>query len=148
MEYFTSPYNLKYETIVLSAIKDYMKGVRGKERNHIHENYTIISGFFDVDEEEGNWYQWCGSPKAEIEIYNSNGEQEGREIENVHLKVMEEGGGAIKQFIAGDNQLRLWLKPYEKKILHFCTDEMPTVGFKNDIRNLFYQISNMRAEVL
>ena len=120
----------------------------------------IISGFFDVDEEEGNWYQWCGSPKAEIEIYNSNGEQEGREIrlsftllppplkENVHLKVMEEGGGAIKQFIAGDNQLRLWLKPYEKKILHFCTDEMPTVGFKNDIRNLFYQISNMRAEVL
>lgn len=160
MEYFTSPYNLKYETIVLSAIKDYMKGVRGKEKNHIHENYTIVSGFFDVEGEEGNWYQWCGSPKAEIEIYNSNGEQEGREMrlsftllppplkENVHLNVMEEGGGAIKQFMAGDNQLRLWLKPYEKKTLQFCTDEMPTVGFKNDVRNLFYQISNMRVEVL
>lgn len=160
MEYFTSPYNLKYDVIVLSAIKDFMKGVRGKEKNHIHDNYTIIRGFFNVEEDDGDWWQWCGSPKAEIEIYNSNGEKKVCEMifsfkilpaplrENVHLTVIDEDAGTVNKLAAGETKLRLQLKPYEKKMLHFCTEDKPVTGFNGDIRSLFYQIRNMQLEIL
>lgn len=160
MEYFTSPYNFKYEAIVLSAIKDYMKGVRGKEKNHIHDNYTIISGFFDIEEENGDWWHWCGSPKAVIEIYNSEGEKKTQEIwlsftimpaplkENVNLVVIDEATGDSNVLKVGLNQLKIHLKPYEKKMLIFCSDEKPVVGFNGDARNLLYQIRNVQLKKL
>lgn len=69
--YFTTPFDQKYEQVVLAAIKDYMKGVRGKERNLIHENYTVINGFYEMEMDEGGGkWLWSGENEAEIELYN------------------------------------------------------------------------------
>lgn len=69
--YFTTPFDKKYERVVLTAIKDYMKGVRGKERHFLCDNYTVISGFYEmeIDEGGGKWL-WSGTHEAEIELCN------------------------------------------------------------------------------
>ena len=79
--YFTTPYDKNYEKIVLGAIKDYLKGIRGRERNFFHDGYTVVNGFFDLEEGDGNKYwQWCGENVAEIEIRNPYEERKIAEI--------------------------------------------------------------------
>ena len=80
--YFTTPYDKNYEKIVLGAIKDYLKGIRGRERNFFHDGYTVVNGFFDLEVEgDGNKYwQWCGENVAEIEIRNPYAERKIAEI--------------------------------------------------------------------
>ncbi len=160
LEYFTSPYNQKYEVIVLSAVKDYLKGLLGKEKNHIYDGYTIIRGFFDAEGEGNDLWRWCGSSEAEMEIYNSNGEQAIQELlltftilpaplrTDVHLTVKDDSTGITNTISAGVHHLKFRLKPYERIMLRFCTDEVPVTGYEGDIRNLFYQIRNIQLEML
>ena len=69
--YFTTPFDKKYEQFVLAGIKDYMKGIRGKEKNLLQDNYTVISGFYEMEMDEGGGkWLWSGEKEAEIELFN------------------------------------------------------------------------------
>ena len=69
--YFTTPFDRKYQKVVLAGIKDYMRGVRGREENFLNENFTVIGGFYEteIDECERRWL-WCRENVAEIEVHN------------------------------------------------------------------------------
>lgn len=158
MGYFILPFNQKYNVIMLRAITDYFKGVYGKEENYICDNYTVLEGFYDVEGKEGNLWRWCGSPDAKIELYNPYGGNKTREMllfftikpaplkTDVHLKIIDDNSGIINEFDKGTHHLKIQLKPYEKRVLRFCTDDIPVTGFNGDTRNLFYQIMNIRIE--
>lgn len=85
--YFTTPFDKKYERVVLAGVKDYMKGVRGQEKNFMHENYTVINGFYEMelDEGGGKWL-WSGENEAEIELHNFGTDKKIYEIKGkMHL---------------------------------------------------------------
>lgn len=158
MGYFIPPYIQKYNILMLRAVTDYLNGICGKEKNYICDSYTIIEGFYDVERQEDNYWRWCGSPNAKIEVYNPNGGEEMREVifyftiipaplrSDVHLKVRDDKLGIVGEFGAGCHQLWIKLKPYEKRILHFCTDDMPVKGFEGDTRDLYFQIADIQLE--
>ena len=69
--YFATPFDRKYRNIVEAAIRDYLQKAKGKERNYLHENYTVLSGFYELEEDEEHKWQWSGEHAAEIEVRNS-----------------------------------------------------------------------------
>ena len=113
-----------------------------------------------MGDKSGDLWRWCGSSEAEMEIYNSNGEQAIQELlltftilpaplrTDVHLTVKDDSTGITNTISAGVHHLKFRLKPYERIMLRFCTDEVPVTGYEGDIRNLFYQIRNIQLEML
>ena len=73
--FFSSGYDRKYQRVVKAAIEDYFLGIRGRERNIIHDNYTITQGFYGIEKLEGESWQWNGDKLAEIEIANPHDER-------------------------------------------------------------------------
>lgn len=74
--YFTTPHDKRYKKAVLAGIRAYLQGARGKAEDFIHENYTVVSGFDDVETDAyGIRWLWSKKIEAEIEVCNFSGER-------------------------------------------------------------------------
>ena len=98
--------------------------------------------------------RWCGSSVAEVEIYNSDGEQAIREMlfsftilpaplrDDVYLTVEDNSEGKIHTISASTHHLKLKFKPYEGKYFVF-------VRTKRQLRDLrgIYEIYFTNSEM-
>lgn len=70
--YFDTPYDKQYRRVVEAAIADYLKGISGKEKNLLFDNYTILEGFYNAEVSLPNVWQWTGDEISVVEVKNPN----------------------------------------------------------------------------
>lgn len=160
--FFDTVYDKTFEKVVMAGIYDYVRGEFGKEKNIFHDSYKVLSGFYGVEKNDTDYWQWCNSEYAEIEITNFSSKRKVfdftaglslPELEGVpkyrmlQIYIGEElydtvkipkRQVAIQGFIEPDSKLKIGFK-----ILNAEKNDNP---FLRD-RILYYSIENAKVEM-
>lgn len=150
--YFTSTYDKRYQRVVINAIEDYMKGIRGKERNLFHEGYTILKGFYELEELSGMFWQWNGERVAEIELKNPHDltQKITFRCELIFYDAVQErkidiywNNELVEHFAAPQVEFSVSRKMEagEKAVLRFLTEDIPVEN--EHLRALAYMIRSV-----
>lgn len=156
-EYFATPYYKYYQNICGAGIKDFMQGIRGKEKNYIHDNYVVISGFYGLEDNgEGTIWQWSNDINSEIEVQNTYGVKGVLEVSGMMWVTEDEEERKVdiywnnKYYSSVKAPLLFYIQGIaevdEKIKIMFRTDDK--VGGDPHLRKLLFSLADVKVKML
>lgn len=147
--YFQTYYYKKYKSFAMAGIKSFLEGIEGKENNLFNQNFVIIRGFYDREENKTDQWYWGSETVSEIEIRNPYSQKKVMSIITAQYLPLNEKR-SVTICVDDKDVLNLQLpevlhyecimEPKTKLSLKWITSE--PIAVNGDLRGLTFQMAN------